>query len=48
MIAGGETRMGEEIVLWDLGPDNRGREYRARIVAPCAFDPEGARMRDAT
>lgn len=48
MIAGGEARMGEEIVLWDLGPDNRGREYRAKIVAPCAFDPQGVRIRDAT
>ncbi len=47
MIADGEARMGEEIALWDLGPDNRGRTYGAIIVEPCAFDPEGRRMRDA-
>lgn len=47
MIADGGARIGEDIALWDLGPDNRGRAYRARIVAPCAFDPDGGRMRDA-
>ncbi|GAO80954.1 2Fe-2S iron-sulfur cluster-binding protein [Sphingopyxis sp. C-1] len=45
MIADGASRMGEGLVLWDLGPDNRGEVYRARIVAPCAYDPEGLRMR---
>jgi len=47
MIADGGARIGEDIALWDLGPDNRGRTFRARIVAPCVFDPEGDRMRDA-
>ncbi|UNU44641.1 FAD-binding protein [Sphingopyxis sp. YF1] len=47
MIADGGARIGEVIALWDLGPDNRGRTYRARIVDPCAFDPDGGRMRDA-
>jgi len=47
MIADGRSRMGEEIALWDLGTDNGGCEYPARIIEPCGFDPEGARMRDA-
>ena len=47
MIADGDARIGEDVALWDLGLDNRGRTYRARIVEPCAFDPDGGRMRDA-
>lgn len=48
MITDGQTRIGETVTLWDLGPDNRGRTYSARLVEPCAFDPAGGRMRDAT
>jgi sarcosine oxidase subunit alpha len=47
MIADGRARIGEEIALWDLGPDNRGCTFLARLVEPCAFDPDGSRMRHA-
>jgi sarcosine oxidase subunit alpha len=39
MIEAGRDRMGEEVQIWDLGTS-----HRARIVGPCAFDPDGARM----
>jgi sarcosine oxidase, subunit alpha len=39
MIEGGRARMGEEVQIWDLGTS-----HRARIIEPCAFDPEGVRM----
>lgn len=39
LVVAGTARMGEEVTVWDLG-----QAYRARIVAPCAYDPEGARM----
>lgn len=39
MVAGGRSRLGEEVVVWD-----RGRSMAARIVPPAAFDPEGERM----
>ncbi len=39
MIEAGQSRLGEEICVWDLGTS-----HRARIVDPCAFDPEGVRM----
>jgi glycine cleavage system aminomethyltransferase T len=39
MIEAGQSRLGEEIQVWDLGTS-----HRARIVAPCAFDPTGERM----
>lgn len=39
VIREGRARLGEEVAVWDLG-----RQIRARIVAPCAFDPGGARM----
>jgi sarcosine oxidase subunit alpha len=39
MIEAGRARIGEEVQVLDLGTC-----HRARIVAPCAFDPSGARM----
>ncbi|MFO6448312.1 2Fe-2S iron-sulfur cluster-binding protein [Erythrobacter sp. NE805] len=39
MIEAGTARMGEAVTVWD-----EGTRYPARIVAPCAYDPEGARM----
>lgn len=47
MIAGGRSRMGEVIELFDIGDDNRGRSMKAKIIEPCAYDPEGGRMNDA-
>lgn len=47
MVADGLNRMGEIIELWDIGADNNGRSFPARIVPACAFDPEGNRMRHA-
>jgi sarcosine oxidase subunit alpha len=39
MIEAGQARIGEEVQVQDLGTS-----YRARIVNPCAFDPDGERM----
>jgi sarcosine oxidase subunit alpha len=39
MVEAGRARMGEAVEIWDLGT-----RHRARIVAPCALDPEGARI----
>jgi sarcosine oxidase subunit alpha len=39
MIAGGRSRLGESVDVWNLG-----RCHHARIVEPCAFDPGGERM----
>jgi sarcosine oxidase subunit alpha len=39
MIEAGQSRMGEAVEVWDLGTS-----HRARIVDPCAFDPDGVRM----
>lgn len=39
LVAAGGARLGEEVAVWDFG-----QSRRARIVAPCAYDPEGARM----
>lgn len=39
LIERGLSRMGEEIDLYHLG-----RSLKARISAPCAFDPQGSRL----
>ena len=39
LIENGRARIGEEITIW------HGEELtRARITAPCFFDPEGERL----
>jgi sarcosine oxidase subunit alpha len=39
LIERGQSRMGEEVEIFHLG-----EVRRAKITAPCAFDPEGARL----
>jgi len=41
MLARGRDRIGETVLLFDMG-----RTMPARVVAPCVYDPEGARLRD--
>jgi len=39
MINNGAARIGETVQIWDLGQRREGR-----IVEPCRYDPEGARL----
>ncbi len=39
MVNGGAGRIGETVRIWDLGQWREGR-----IVEPCRYDPEGARL----
>jgi len=39
MIAAGRSRIGEEVLVWDVDGS-----HPARIVAACAVDPDGVRM----
>ena len=41
MVEGGSRRLGETLLAYD-----EGRCVPVRLVAPCAWDPQGDRLRD--